>query len=423
MFPLHDRTRRQICMAAFLGLCVMPTLVVTGWSIARHLPWHKQAEEQRLSQELGLDVLIEAMKQTLPGVVRYTGVKLTDPETGQELFRCTELVATWTSMTDSSGQTRPAIVLAAKQAESAIRGWERLHEVLRRRLECHGGRPEIEFRATADQWTLHNGDESQVFQAVEGGVGLMPNGIQAQMAFRLPGINSSRPVRMRIVRNRQVSPPTNSFDIDTGPDSVPCRLLATCLKEVGALGPNSRFSGYISTFNTPDGWSGELSGQIFGVDLGRLTRENAAATIMGTADITLQKVKFQRGRIDELAGRIVCGPGTLGRNMLAALVTHLRITPSPQLPVTGESLAFDRLGLDFWIDNRGISIAGHCADLPGAVAVAGGRAILTQPTAQPQPIAILIQALIPGNEAPVPVAWQTGWLARLFPIPDAAKTN
>jgi len=423
MFPLYDRTRRQICMAVFMGLCVLPTLAVTGWSIARHLPWHKQAEEQRLSQELGLDVSIESMKHTLPGVVRYMGLKLTDPETGQELFCCNELVATWTSMTDSSGQTRQAIVLAATQAESATDAWERLHEVLRRRLECQGGRPEIEIRVTADQWTLRSGDESQVLQVVEGGVGLMPNGIQAQLAFRLPGVNSSQPVRMRIVRNRQVSPPANSFDIDTGSSPVPCRLLATYLKDVRALGSNCRFTGYVSTYSTPGGWSGELNGQLSGVDLGRLARENTSAAIVGSADITLQKVKFQQGRIDELTGRIVCGPGILDRSLLAALVTHLRLKPSPQLPVRGESLAFDRMELDLWIDNRGISIAGHCADIPGAVAVAGGRAFLIQPVVQPQPVAVLIQALVPGNEVPIPATRQTGWLARLLPIPDAAKAN
>src|SRR5271165_5546246 len=103
---------------------------------------------------------------------------------------------------------------------------------------------------------------------------------------------------MRIVRNRQVSPPANGFEMDTGPNPVPCRLLATCLKEAHALGPNCRFSGYLSTFNTPDGWSGELSGQLTGVDLRQLTRESAAAALTGTADIALQKAKFQRGRID-----------------------------------------------------------------------------------------------------------------------------
>jgi hypothetical protein len=423
MFPLYEHTRRQICTAAFLGLCVLPTLAVAGWSVARYSPWHKQSEEQRLGQELGLDVSIESMRHTLPGVVHYTGLKLADPETGQELFRCADLAATWTSMTDSQGQTRPAIVLTATQAESAASAWQRLYEVLCRRLECQGGRPEIEVRVAADQWTLHNGEEMQVLRAVEGGVGLMPNGIQAQLAFRLPDVNFSQPLRMRIVRNRQVSPPANGFEMDTGPNSLPCHLLATCLKEAGALGPNCRFSGYVSTYSTPDGWSGDVNGQLTGVDLGRLARANSAAAITGTGNITLQKVRFQRGRIDEIAGRIVGGPGAVGRDMLAALVTHLRLVPCAQMPATGRSLAFDQVGLDFWIDNRGVSIAGQCAGMPGAVAVADGRAILTEPASQPQPVAALIQALVPVNEVPIPATRKTGWLARLLPIPDAAKAN
>ncbi len=155
------------------------------------------------------------------------------------------------------------------------------------------------------------------------------------------------------------------------------------------------------------------------MDLGCLAQENTAAKLTGTADITLKQAKFQRGRIEEITGRIVCGPGTLGRGMLAALVTDLRLVPSPQMPVTGQSLAFDSLGLDFWIDYRGVTIAGHCANLPGAdmpgtVAVGGGRALLTQPTTQPQPVAALIQALVPVHE---------GSLARLLPAPDSARAN
>jgi hypothetical protein len=144
---------------------------------------------------------------------------------------------------------------------------------------------------------------------------------------------------------------------------------------------------------------------------------------MGTADISLQKLRFQRDRIDEITGRIVCGRGALGRDVLAALVTHLRLVPSLQMPATSQSLAFDQLGLDFWIDNRGISIAGQCAGMPGAVAVADGRAVLKEPASQPQPVAALIQALVPVNEVPIPATRQTGWLARLLPMPDAAKTN
>ncbi len=423
MFPLYDHTRRQFCVTAFLGLCVLPTFAVTALGVARRLPWHRQVEEQRLGQELGLDVSIGSIQHTLPGVVRYAGLKLTDPETGQELFRCAELLSTWTSMTDSQGQTRPAVVLAARQPESAFSGWQRMQEVLRRRLECQGGRPETEIRVTADEWTLHGGGGSQALQAVEGGVGLMPNGIQAQLAFRLPGVYSPQPVRMRIVRNRQVSPPANGFDMDSRSCPIPCRMLAVCLKELDALGPSCCFAGYVSANSGPEGWSGDLSGQLSGVDLGRLAHASGLSSLTGTADITVQTAKFQGGRIEELAGRIVSGPGAMSRGMLAALVAHLRLTPSQQLPVAEDALAFDRLGLDFWIDNRGITIAGHCANIASAVAVAGGRAILTEPASQPQPVAALIQALVPGNEVPVPATRQTGWLARLLPIPDAAKTK
>ena len=141
------------------------------------------------------------------------------------------------------------------------------------------------------------------------------------------------------------------------------------------------------------------------------------------ADITLEKAEFQRGRIDELIGRIVCGPGALSGDMLAALVTHLRLTPSPQIRVTGQSLPFDSLGLDFRIDNRGISLAGRCANMPGAVAVAGGSVLLSEPAAQPQPVAALIQALVPAREVPVPATRQAAWLQCLLPIPNAATTK
>jgi hypothetical protein len=426
MFPLYDHTRRQICMATFLGLCVLPTLAIAGLSISRHLPWHKQFEAQRLGQELGVDVSIESIEHTLPGRVRYADVKLTDPETGRELFRCAELAATWTSMTDKHGETRPAIKLVCSQVESASGDWNRLYEILRRPLECQGGRPETELRVTADHWTLHDGTQTQVLDAVEGGLGFT-DGIQARLDFRLPEIRTDQPLRMRIVRNRQISPPANEFDIDTGGCPIPVRLLASCLREVGGLGPDCTFAGHAVANSGPDGWSGELDGQFRGIDLGRLSHENGLAAISSAADVTMKAV-FQRGRIDSLKGRIVTGRGSMSREMLAALVTHLQLNPAPQIPITNESLVFDRVGLDFWIDSSGVSIVGQCGELPGAnvagaVAVVGGRVVLTQPVSQPQRVAALIQALAPANEVPVPATRQAGWLARVLPLPDAVKTR
>jgi hypothetical protein len=231
MFRLHDSTRRQICVALFIALCVFPTLGVGGWAISRRLPWNRQAEEAQLSAELGLTVSLETMTHTLPSVVRYTGLKLTDPETGRELLRCGEIEATWASMTDSQGHTRPAIVLAARQVESAASSWQRLKETLRRCLECQIGRPEVEVRVSADSWKLREGNDVQVLEHVEGGIGLIarPAGMQAQLAFRVASSPAQPLVRMRIVRDRTVEPPAYGFDLDS-PGGKPPQCVATLIR-------------------------------------------------------------------------------------------------------------------------------------------------------------------------------------------------
>jgi len=105
-------------------------------------------------------------------------------------------------------QARPAIVLAshAGRIDDRRLGEDRC-SARARRLECQSGRPEVEIRVTAEQWTLRDGDETQVLQAVEGGMGLMPNGNPGPVGFPPPGTVLRQPVRMRIVRNRQISPP------------------------------------------------------------------------------------------------------------------------------------------------------------------------------------------------------------------------
>jgi hypothetical protein len=230
MFRLHDSTRRQICTAAFNCLCLLPTIGVCGWTIARHLPWDRQAEEARLSGEMGVTVSIQSMAHTLPGVVRYTGLKLTDPETGTLLLYCGELEATRTLMPDSRGESHPAIRLVARRVESGATAWPRLKEVLCRSLECQNGRPEVEVRATADAWTLHDGSQSQLLVNVVGGIGINPApppiGVQALLDFQVAGGPTSSLVEIGLLRDREAMPPVYRYYCRSESGEVPPSVAA-----------------------------------------------------------------------------------------------------------------------------------------------------------------------------------------------------
>jgi hypothetical protein len=117
MLHLHDRTRRQICVAAFGLACLLPTLVVAGWCVRRHMSNCAAVEARELATCLGLDVKIAAVRYIRPGAVLYEGVELADPETRQPIFRCRLLETALEQRTNEQGQRRPTLSLVASQPQ------------------------------------------------------------------------------------------------------------------------------------------------------------------------------------------------------------------------------------------------------------------------------------------------------------------
>ena len=90
---------------------------------------------------------------------------------------------------------------------------------------------------TADAWTLREGNDVQVLKNVKADIGRNrppdPQGVQAQLAFRL-ATGPARPlVRMRIVRDRTIEPPVYHFD-----SNARRRAAAMRSKLINALRPD-----------------------------------------------------------------------------------------------------------------------------------------------------------------------------------------
>ncbi len=168
-------------------------------------------------------------------------------------------------------------------------------------------------------------------------------------------------------------------------------------------------------------WTGELTGQFLGVDLGRLVSDNFPHKLSGTADVTIQAARFRHGRLEEASGTVAGGPGVISRSLLEAAVKHLGLFSDADLALLGDQVAYDQLAMALSLDNRGLKIEGRCSSTQRGIIMTNRQlGLVSEPMTQPQPVTALIQTLVPESTVQVPATNQTDWLVGHLPMPEAA---
>jgi hypothetical protein len=435
MFQLYDKTRRRVCIAGFLVLGVLPALLVGGWCLSRRVPGYVQAEAQQLSRQLGLDVKLGGLKHLRPGAVLYEQLAVTDPETGAMIFRCRLLEIVRGQQSDSQGQRRATLVMTASQPEVEAASLDRIWQCLQRTLAGSCGPLEADLQFSAAELTLrascphpnplpkgegtplaHN---SQTLTEVQGAIEDLPGRTQAQLQFRLAGADTPKPARIRIVRNRQVAPPASGFELDTGDGELPCNVLAMGLDELKPLGPRCRFRGYIGANETPDGWQGEVTGQLIELDLGGLITDHFPHKVIGSGEVTIQSARFRGGRLEEGSALILAGPGTMDRSLMASAIERLGLVAGTEPLSASERVPYEQLAFSATLDAQGLRLHGLCtAGEPGTILSDGRRRLLGESLEQPSPTVALVQTLVPQSAVQVPASRQTDWLLRHLRVPE-----
>jgi hypothetical protein len=421
MLQLHDRTRYRICLAGFAILCVLPTLVIGGWCVGRRLPGCARAEAERLGQQLGITVKLGGLKHVRPGVMLYEGLELGDPETGQTVLRCRLLEITQDSadgQPEQPGQPRTVLTVKAAQPEVEAASLHRVWQCLQRILEGSCGKLDADLRLAAAEVTLRAADGSQTMTNVEAAIETLPAGTRAEVHFRLAGVETPEPIGIRLVRNRQVSPPASGFELYTGGGELPCNVLAMGLEELKPLGTRCCFRGYIWANEATDGWEGEVTGQLVNLDLGRLVTDHFPHKLTGNGQLTIQSARFRHGRLEEGNAMMTAGPGTIDRSLLAAAADRLNLVVGKEPSLDGNSIPYEELALSATFDAKGIRLGGRCkAGKPGTILSDGRDGLLGEPS-QPQSVASLVQTLVPQSAVQVPASRQTDWLLHHLPVPE-----
>jgi hypothetical protein len=418
MFQLHDKTRRRIALAAFGLAGVLPLLLVGAWCLERHLPGCALAEADALGRQLGLVVKLEGARHLRPGVVLYEGIELADPDTGRTILRSRCLEVAWQQQVNSLGKRRPTLAVIATQPEVETAAIDLAWRWMQRLMERSPGRLESNVRLSADAVTLRADDRSQTMTDVAGLLEMLPDKTNVQIDFRLVGADTPEPAAIRIVRNRATSPPESRFELSTGDGELPCSVLALAVSELKPLGPRCRFRGQVWANESPDGWEGEVAGQLVELDLGTLITDHFPHRLSGIGEATINSAHFRGGRLEECSGMLAAKRGTISRSLMEAARAYLGLVPGAEPLPSDERIPYQELAMSVVLDANGLRLRGLCTTAEQGTVLSDGRnRLLGEPMRGAQPMAAFVQTLVPQSVVQVPASRQTDWLLRHLQVP------
>ena len=427
MFQLYDRTRRRITLALFLVLCVAPTLAVSAWCFSRRLPAHVRSEARCLGWQLGMKVSLEDVHYPRPGMVRYEGLVLYDPETGGRVLSCPAIEARWTR------PSRPLLVLTALEpAEVEAAALGEVGRLVGRVLARRAGWPDANLQLKAHEVRVRSEAGPLVLVELDGRVSTAVtqeasgrpaiSETAAELDFRPSDAGPGEKAAIRVTRVRILSPPAGEPDpvtevvLDTGSTPLPCSLLAGSVEGLALVGPKSRFLGSVRAVQRSEGWSYRLQGRFSAVDLGRLFADRFPPhRLSGLAQVTVKQALLADGRLQEFRGEVHARDGTVTRTLIESAARSLGLTSGLRAGDPAQ-FRYDQLAAELALDARGLQVRGLLDDRAAIVCDQEG-AILSGTRYQAVPVPTLVRALVPNADPAAGGSSAGEMLARRLPIP------
>lgn len=382
---MHLPRAHFACRAGFVLLCLLPTVAVAGWIVQRSLPGfvlsQKEEWEQGLSRQLGLRVQLDQIEYPRHDTAELTNVSLRDPETGA-------LVAT----------------LARLEVVSSDQGWKLTgRQAVVETTELPLLRNQFEqrwLRRGADEWssrsqceilirelTLKGPDRSLSLVDVAGVWKPAESGPECELTFRLPESDPEKPRgRWLVQRNRQTTPPTTHWVIETGETSLPCALAAPGWPQLQQLGSSAEFAGELDVVQSGEQVRGTLRGTIQNLDLDALVSEQSPYLLRGLALARIESAEFTQSKLTSIRGTIQARDGWVDRGLLAAAGEQLQLTgpPAESLGPGTAPLFFRHLSCGFDLREGMLHLSGHADPLRPNVLIATSAGSLLEVPPQHQ---------------------------------------
>ncbi len=216
---IHESTQRGLIRLAFVCLAVLPTLLCLGWLSFAWTPWYARwmanRAEHLLEQQIGMQVTIGSARQTAPDRMEWTQVRLTHPETGQEVVKASRVQWAY-----RDGAWFVQIVGAELQSEHGAYAWRALHDW----FVCRPSLNHQAFRLLLPSFQIHypqgTYELTDVLAVAKPSQADFQGALSYHQASDLPGAK----VQWTLVRSHDEVEPTTRVQLERSTATYPARL-------------------------------------------------------------------------------------------------------------------------------------------------------------------------------------------------------
>ncbi|HTN75568.1 MAG TPA: hypothetical protein VL096_09985 [Pirellulaceae bacterium] len=408
---MTDATKRFYCRTGFVLGCLLPTLVVGLWIVARCTPTYavqQQTQWQRaIGQTLGLMARIERVEEPRPGAYVLHNVVLIDPDAAADaapLLHAKRLEL-------AHGPT--GLIILATEADAPTASLPRLWAVLHERLVRGPELAQAALHLNLYSLTLTAPSEATTRSLTLSDVRLQllsaASGTRGQIEFRLAG-EAGEPARISISRNRTKQPVATEWSLHSGATPLPCFALAPCAPALRGFGEEATFHGVVTVQTYDQTWNATLGAAFRHVNLDALVSEQFDHKLSGSADLIFTDARWTAGRLTQASGTLQAHGGSVSQSLLEAATQQLGLIASQRAsdPRRPPITTYTELAFGFSLDGLNMRLVGQLTDAQGMLVGAREEQLLS-------PVALL-RTLVPRGDVQVPAVAEVLPVLHMLPL-------
>ncbi len=376
---LSDNTKRLICRAAFLLLCIVPTLLTLRAIV---VPPSTADWALRLEQLLGMPAAINRVSTRTPQRTDFINVSI-----GSDDFD-SRLTIDRVTM-DNRIEARILTIGTVAGTVEALRGaLRRIDEAVDRSI-----RTDRPLRILIDNIVIHgnegeNSESSESCCLADVTILVETPGDRCSVGFFTGSGSNDKPWLIeRTVDKRQVC-----WRIEAGDSSLPGWFVDEFFPALQGAGANARFSANASLFYRREGWSGQVTDlRISNIDLEEVIWKGFGQPITGFASLHVQSATLVDGRLREMTGELAAEGGVAGARLLEACHQCAEMEIATLHGV--KNVEYRQLGLGFRLRNHEIVVGGTAGSAQCVMTATDGGMLLSARSGQPVPVTRVLSLL------------------------------